>query len=163
MPKGKGATMANHFLFYSEPRQASMDLESDAPYTHAGSEQFGKISINDTLWIVTVDRGELLLIARLVAGQKTDRHNAIRILGTDNIINKSIQVIAKPRTAQKMKVISLADIVHDLRFKSETGKDRLKISKCAVNAKQLQTIRLLKPESARLLETKWADKKIPTK
>jgi predicted HNH restriction endonuclease len=155
--------MADHFFFYSTPDQVLIDRESDLPYTHAGSEQFGKISTNDTIWIVTVDRGELFLIAKLVAGQKTNRDNAIRLLGTDNIIDKSIHVIAKRGTAQKMKMISLTDIIHDLRFKSETGKDRLSLSKEAVIAKQLQTIRRLELESARLLERIWTQKNSPLK
>lgn len=122
---------------------------------HTAGEQLRKVRPDDIIWIVTVfPPGELTLIGRLEVGECTNRKDAMRRLGTDNLWEAKHHVIAKPGTEEPLREVSLANIAEDLRF--ESSRDRLNVVNGRVNGGQLQAMRLLTPASVALVEAEWS-------
>ena len=123
---------------------------------HSASDQLGSVRPDDTVWVVTVHPGgELILLGRVVVGECTDLEGAEKRLGTDDVWEAKHHVIAKPGTEGPLREVGLMDVAEDLRFLSKVN-DRLDLVDGQVSAKQLQRIRELTPESARMLEEKWS-------
>lgn len=149
--------MSKHYLQYWRAAQVIRERQSPNPFVeHSGSEQLYKVNPNDTVWIVTVMNGELLLLGKIQVGAIVGQKEAEELLGTDNLWEATYHIIAKRGMAEPMRDINLMDIASQLRFNSPTGRDRLSISRGRADGKQLQAMRQLTAESVGLLEAKWS-------
>lgn len=148
--------MANHFLHYWVPATARRELQKRRDPISIGSEQLSerKVQPDDTIWIFTVEDGTLLLLGRVVVEDVVGRDKAIARLGTDDLWDATYTVIAKPDTVEPLHPINLSPVADLITFQSRAA-PKLNLVDGRVNAQQLQSTRLLTPDSAHLLETCW--------
>jgi hypothetical protein len=146
--------MIQHYLVYWRPQNVESRLAQKFLLDHAGSSQFRHIKPNDVLWFVTVRKGKLFLVGRLVVGEQTDREGAVKALGRPAVEKGHFLVIAKRGTEEKMRNIPLDDIAKDLRFESAAN-DRFTIVGGKLNPQEMQMKRRLTEMSSQLISTKW--------
>jgi hypothetical protein len=149
--------MARDFLAYWEPKTVDAALDGSGHDNHAASNQFRrmKVSKGDSVWFVTVRAGRLKLVTRIVVGHVTDQRGAARLLGArpSDLYPAKDHIVATAGTAPVVQEQDIHTLAQRLRFESSSGNDRLKlVAGRAANAQQLQTMRILTPASARLLE-----------
>lgn len=131
-------------------------VRTDGTLSYAGSDQFKKMSVRsgDTLWLVTIpddgepDAGKLNLLGRLIVGSTLTLEQAIAVRGAHRVRgDRKYHVEAKTGTEMSYQNIPLAHIARDLRFESKTN-DRLTVAgEGFVRGEQIQSIRILAPES----------------
>jgi hypothetical protein len=107
------------------------------------------------LWVVTVRRGDLRLIARLKVDTIVNRAVAVRRLGRADLWPASTYVLPVGGTAPEARDIGLSHVARAIRF-ARTTRDRLTWRNGRINPQQLQRIRVLMPSTARTLERIWA-------
>jgi hypothetical protein len=149
--------VVREFLQLWQRDTAEKILKTQQYLGHSASDQLDRVQPDDTVWVATVYKGgDFVLLGRLEVGECTDEEGAKELLDTDDIWPAKYHVLSKPGYEEPLREVSLMDVAEDLRFLSKTGKDRLKVTDGRVNAQQLQRIRRLTPESARMLEKKWS-------
>lgn len=147
---------ARHFLQYWKPAQVDKALARQV-LDYAGGGQLGKVRAGDVVWIVTTrGRGRLVTIGPIVVGRQLDAKGASKALGR-RIWLADHHIIARKDARINPTEVSLQALVTGLVFHSTTAPN-LKVVRGIVNAQQLQTIRKLTPDSARLLTSHWEDK-----
>ena len=149
-------TDLRQFLAYWLPSTLKKNLDLGLSHlTHSASDQFDKLRAGgtDTVWLVTARKGRLILIGRILVGKILDQKSVERELkkGPDIIWEASSHILPKGRPKKALEV-DITAIARDLRFQSDTGKDRLTLRGRLINPDQLQTMRRLTPESALLLK-----------
>jgi len=118
------------------------------PIDHAGSTQFTRVRPDDVVWIVTLRKGRLKLLGRMVVSEIISRAEAQKRF-TD-VYGARFHIVAKNGTVKILTEHDIQDIAPDLRF--DSGHDRLTLeSPTKTDGKQLQSLRELRPESAKLL------------
>ncbi len=148
--------MSRDFLQLWHHTTADWHLSESYILSHAGSDQFHRVQPGDTIWTVTVyPPGELVLLGRLRVGERTDYQGARERFRTDDIWEAKYHVIAESGTEEPLQEVDLMDVARELRFVSKIN-DRLDLVDGLVKAQQLQTMRELTPESAKMLEGKWS-------
>ena len=88
---------------------------------------------------------------------------AAHLQGTDfnpedfqSVTKSDFHVVTRSDEAEPLEIIDIHKLASALRFNSSTGKDRLKIDDDgSLKPQQLQTMRELTPESAKLIEDVW--------
>jgi hypothetical protein len=145
----------NNYLQLWLPEQIESDIRIGGNLVHAGSDQYErrKVGPGDTFWIVGVEDGNLILAGRIVVGELISYADAVSRFD-DDVFEKKMHIVAHPNRAEPMRKISLMDIVSKIRF-AETDRDRLEILDNRIDARQLQSLRKLDPESSRLIQSKW--------
>lgn len=149
--------MPRHFLQLWHHTTAEWHLERKWVLDHTASDQkrLSNVEPDDAIWAVTVyPEGELFLLGRLVVEECVNQEEADSRFEYD-VWQAKYHVIAKSGTEESLQEISLLHVAQDLRFVSK-GNDHLDLVDGRVNAQQLQTMRELTPESARMLEEKWS-------
>jgi hypothetical protein len=147
-------TTPRQFLQYWKPKQVDREIVIGHTLDHSGSEQLNKAAPGNIIWIVTVRQGQITLVGRLVVGEIIDYREAKNRFGSD-VWAASHHAVAKRGTEEPINELSLMPIAESLRFVSSTHRDRLDIEVGKVDGKQLQAIRELTPQSARLIERLW--------
>ena len=142
--------MPRDFLLYWTPATVDAELQRGHPLNHTGSEQLDRVAVGDTLWIVTVRSGSLVLVGRITVAKVTDRDTARRELGYEPWPTAR-HALAPRETDEPIRELPLGEVAGEMRFRSAAGNDRLEINAGYVNAQQLQTMRELTPECASLL------------
>jgi hypothetical protein len=137
-------------LAYWKPETADDELERGSLLDHAASEQFRRVDVGDHVWIVTVRSGELFLVGRIIVGHVTDQAGAAKLMDTDDLWKSSHHIVAASGTAEPVRDLNISEMAAALRFESK--QDRLAVDGGLVSAQQLQTMRILRPESATDLE-----------
>ncbi len=138
-------------LAYWKPKTAAHNLEVGGALNHAASNQFHRVEEGDTVWLVFVRSGELLLLGGIKVGQVTDSEGAALALGTRDLYESDHHILAANGTAHPIQEIPITHLASRLRFESKGGSDRLKIEAGHVNPQQLQTMRVLTQDSAEML------------
>jgi hypothetical protein len=149
--------LSRHFLQLWHHTTAVRHLSRGWVLDHTASDQkrLGKVRLHDRVWAVTVyPEGELVLLGRVIVEKCTDQESAERHLDYDPF-EADYHAIAKPGTEQPLREVDLTDVADDLRFVSKVN-ERLDLVQGRVNAQQLQSVRRLTPESARMLKEKWS-------
>jgi len=149
--------MPNHFLHYWVPERAAHELEQGRPPFTIGSNQLTprKVQRDDTIWIVTVEDGVLLLLGRVVVESVTEgRDAAMQRFNTTDLWEADYTVIAQSGTVESLSPINISPIAGELTFQSVDA-PRLTLTDGKVNPQQLQATRLLTRDSADLLEECW--------
>ncbi len=140
-----------HFLLYWQPRWVDYHLEKNQPLKRVGSYHFERVSAGDTVWIATVVRGRFYLAARILAAEVLSRRAASERAAEE--LHGRYYAFAKKGTAQRARCIELTRLATKLRFASE--RNRLDPTNPRLWPMQLQTMRVLTPASARLVEQAW--------
>jgi hypothetical protein len=152
-----------HFIKYWKWPTVQPRYDEPLPtLRHMGSRQFSRVAPGDVIWMITVQPGTdiLFVVGKLTIGWLGDRETAMRILGVTRLWDAPFHVIAQEivagtGTGEPFKEISLREIAAKLRFVSPAGRDRLRTVGGCVHPTQLQTMRQLTDESARLLARAW--------
>jgi hypothetical protein len=140
-----GPEYIRDFLFRSLPE--SVDVGK--PLGYAASNQLKKVEVGDRVWIVTSRGKQVLLIGVIPVESVGDRAHATKQLGYIPAWGANFYAIG-PRARDALAVeIDISGIADQLRFVSDTS-DRLDFTRNNI-AQQLKAMRLLTPESARLL------------
>lgn len=140
-----------HFLQYWKVDQA--DVNRGSPLDHAASAQYHRVSPGDMLWVVTIRDHRFKLLGRLRVEKIVNQKEAKRLRGK-GIYPAKLHALAVPNTVEFVSEIDIQDLAKMLRFKS--GRDRLALNDAgSVDGKQIQTLREVTPESARLLSERW--------
>jgi hypothetical protein len=146
--------MPTNYLVYWRPKNVDYALARRMAVDYASSNQFQRIYPEDVCWFVTVRKGELFLISRLLVGERTTWEAARQILKRENLRKARYVVIAKQGTEEVLSEVPINDIAPCLRFTSKYM-NHLTIRQGGINPQQLQTIRQLTDTSSKLLEDKW--------
>jgi hypothetical protein len=140
------------FLAYWKPSTLELELAAGGPLNHAASNQYARVDIGDTVWIVTVVEGRLRLVGRLTVGSIVDQDGAIQALGKPNLWPADRHILPPRDAAHEVSNKDIHHLAQELRFVSAGGKDRLAFgADGSVNPQQLQTMRVLSPDSVALL------------
>ena len=143
--------MAKNYMTYWRPE--NVDAQEGGLLEHSAGGQLHRVEPGDTVWIITVrPPGHLSLLGRIVVGMVTDYEGAKKILHNEDIWQAPWHIIAEPGTERLLHEVDLTSIAGKLRFQSETA-PRLDVVDGHVDGRQLETMRLLTPETAQLLET----------
>ena len=135
--------------------QATQEIELAKPLRHSASGQFGRVQIGDTVWVVTVDaQGILYVIGRIVVGEVLSDDEAVERFG-EQIYEAEWHIAAQEGTEEHPQWVSLMAIASHLNFDSKGGHTHLNVTNNRVDAKQLQSMRQLTSEAARLVEEHW--------
>lgn len=136
------------FLSYWKPETLEVNRDGRV-LDHIASNQYGKLSIDDEVFVVTAKKGILLLIGKVIVGRIIDHATAERIVGC-KLWESSFHVLCKPRTASPIRELDISELADKIRFRSE--RDRLKVKDGSIDPRQLQTMRELTPQSAAHLD-----------
>lgn len=72
--------MSQDLLSYWKPETADANLERGGLLNHAASDQFHRVHVGDTVWVVTVRTGDLRLLGRIKVGEVVDdAHTQLRL------------------------------------------------------------------------------------
>ena len=156
--------MSDHFLYYTKPEQAAIDLEEHGAdgigLDHWASNQFKKVQPGDHLWIMTIDGGELLLIGHMEVRHVMNHSDAVKFVGRKNLYARTHHVVCSQDDSEHMGVVNIHPIASLLRFKSPI--DRLVLDPLGhVTAFQIQSMRRLTSDSVKLLEAQWYEPEPP--
>lgn len=143
------------FLLYWKSLDTVSEVGEEA-LEHLGSEQLGRVSPGDTLFLLTGHRGEIFLFNRFRVGEIMSRDETIQRLGTEDVWESELHAMTPPGAGEAIRIIPLPpDLLRELRFISST-RNRLDVKPNGyVNAQQLQTLRRLTSDSADLLAGFW--------
>jgi hypothetical protein len=141
-----------HYLNYWKPKTVELHRQEGGLWRHAASEQFSRLALGDTAWLVSVQEGRLRLVTRIVVGRITDQRGAAKLLGCkpSDLWDSSHHIIAMAGSEVGFLDVDIHHLASSLRFE-RARHDRLTLDAGAVSAQQLQTMRVLSPASARLL------------
>lgn len=146
--------MARNFLAYWKPSTLEAQLDLGGLLRHAASNQYRRVHVGDTVWIVSVIEGRLRLIGRIIVGRVVDQDGAAEALGVANLWKAEHHILASPGTAQEIASRDIRQLAPVLRFHSASGRDKLVVLEDgSVNAQQIQTMRVLTPESVERLRS----------
>jgi len=156
--------MSRHFLSYWKYSSAVNGIRrSSDRLTYAASDQYARVKIGDTVWIVTMIPGanQLLLVGHIVVGWIGQAQEAAERLGLDmrDLWEAEWYITASTEGNEPLDLIDISGIATALRFESKAGKDRLTEEPGRTYAQQLQALRRLKPSSASLLADIWYEGK----
>ncbi|HMP61046.1 MAG TPA: hypothetical protein PKD86_17010 [Gemmatales bacterium] len=146
--------MATDFLAYWKPSTVDAQAAAGGPQNHAASGQFGRVQPGDTVWLVTVRGGRLRLVTSITVGHVTGQAGAAGLLGVpaEDLWEAEYHIVAAVGTGREIAERDIQHLAPQLRFVSAGGSDRLTLGEDgAVNAQQLQTMRVLSASSAELL------------
>jgi hypothetical protein len=149
-----------HFLYFWKLEQVEatqQDLEeSISGLRHTAGAQLKRVSPDDHLWIITVDKGRLLVVAHIHVDKILNTPEAEAYLGRSNLYRSEYHAVTRRDEVEPFKILDVHETASELRFNSLTGKDRLKIGDDGcIKAQQLQTMRELAPKSAELFKKIW--------
>jgi hypothetical protein len=115
---------------------------------HAASDQLGKVAVSDEVWFVTIDDGELILFGHMLVGSVMSQSEAEAILGK-GLWEAKYHIVPNGKP-EPFGNVPIADIARDLRFQGGVSQLPREYS-----GQNLQTMRALTTESAKMLRRKW--------
>jgi hypothetical protein len=149
-------TKKKDFLLYWLPETAEKEFNEGRRLNHAASDQFGRVSPGDALWVVTALNGVLKLVGRMKIASIVGQKAAERRTG-GKLWSAKFHAFPPRGEDEPMRMLPLASMQSELRFNSPTS-PALEISDGRVNAQQLQTLRELTKASVAMLERLWAER-----
>ena len=148
--------MAKNYLLYWLPATVEYHLSGNHLLESVGSSQIQRVSMGDTIWIVTLSEGfELGLAGRLRVGDIVPKMFAELLLETTDLWDSEFHALAEVGTAERMKGVGLGFAASELRFVDETP-DRLTIHNGQINPNQLKRMRELDSSSVQLMREIWS-------
>jgi hypothetical protein len=141
------------FTTYWLPKQVQDNLGT--AINHIADNNLGHVKPGDTVWIVNVRRGDLLLIGRIVAAEVMDKASARRRLGYSPWDARH-QVLCAKRDAELARRVPLGKVAWDLTFESDAS-EKLTPRAGKVYGQQVRRARRLTPAAAAILRKIWGD------
>lgn len=146
--------MSQDFLSYWKPETADNNIKIDnGILEHSASNQYGRVEVGDTIWIVTVRNGYLFLLGNILVSKLVTQEEASRIFKSEILWEARYHVLSERHSAQSIMDVPIAHLAEHLRFRSVSGRNRLDLLDGKVNPQQLQTMRALEPASAKLMNS----------
>lgn len=119
------------------------------------SNQIQEVMRGDTLWIVTLDEGALVLCGRMQVGEVVDRFVAEERFGKGEVWKSDWFAIAlNEDNCELLRRINLGELAFELRF-MEDDADRFISVDGRISRKQTRKLRELTSASAELLTESW--------
>lgn len=147
--------MARNYLLYWLPATVEYHLNCNHLLESVGSSQIQRVSMGDTIWIVTLSEGfELGLTGRLLVGDVVPKMFAELLLETNDLWHSEYHALAEVGTAERMRGVSIGFDAEHLRF-VDGQPDRFITRNGQINPKQLKRMRELDSSSVRLLREVW--------
>jgi hypothetical protein len=144
--------MSRDFLAFWRLETLDAALRARSSLNYAASNQYGRVTVGDTVWLVSVRSGRLRLIGRIVVVQVTDRQGAERVLGSQQLWDADHYILPVPNTIRPVEDIDIHHLAPELVFRSAGGNHQLVLDEDgAVNGQQLQAMRVLAGNSPQLL------------
>ena len=148
------ATAPRDWVLLWVPDTVRRRVEDGGPIRYAASAQLSRAQPGDTVWIVTVEGRRIDLVGRVHVDEVVDRDQAEERLDDEDLWDAPTYALATPGTETGAALVDLDSVAPSLRFQSKTA-PKLRFDEGAILAQQLQTMRLLEPESARQLAELW--------
>lgn len=139
------------FTTYWLPEQVRDNL--GAAVEHIADNHLGHVKPGDTIWIVNVQRGELILVCRIRAAEVMDKAAARRRVGYEPWDAKH-HILCSKRTAEIARLVPVGKAAWDLTFESD-GSPRLVPKAGRVYGQQVRRPRKLTPSAAAILRRIW--------
>jgi hypothetical protein len=109
--------MARNFLLFWLPETVDFHLNCNFLLRNVGSSQIQRVSVRDTIWIVTTSEGfELGLAGRLRVGEIVPLAVAKQLLQTDDLWQSDYHALAEVGTAERMRGVGWGLDAEHLRF-----------------------------------------------
>lgn len=144
------ANRMRSFLSYWKPATADSNLGArEEPLRHIASNQYHRLARGDEVFVATTRAGRLILLGKVVVGRIVDQATAEAYLGSQ-LWESSHHVLSEPGTESPLIEVDITPSADKLRFLG--SRDRLALDDGQVDAKQLQTMRELSPQSAAELD-----------
>jgi hypothetical protein len=149
-----------HFAMYWRPSTVEAARATDDLLLYAASNQFDRVASGDVIWLVTAPGGRLSLVGRLNVDAIVDGETATARLGVEKLWPAELYALPPQHEEREpVRDLDLTEHAAELRFVAAEGEAALAISHDGrVNAQQLQTMRVLTPESAQCLERLWSNR-----
>ena len=145
--------MSLDYFVYWKPKNVDHDLALGLPMDFARSNQFSKANSGDTFWIITVRNGDLKLLGKMKVEEVTDRDDAAKKLGYDNLLEGELYALAKEGTAQPIRESSIMNLVDHIKFDSKAHRNSInRTADGKIEAQQFQSMRKLTRDSVIILE-----------
>ncbi len=145
--------MSRTWMKYWKPDQL-VSPEDGGLLRHMASKQLDRVSRGDRVWITGVRAdGTFITKGSIRVNKVIGKKEAQRLLARA-VWDAPFHVVLPAADATKCMDVDITKIAPRLRFESETAQ-ALTLTAGRVNGQQLQTMRVLTPESARLIETAW--------
>lgn len=149
-----------HFLLYWQERNVRDHESSGYPLDVVSSRQLKRCKLGDTLWLVTINQaGELILAGRLKIGEIVDYQTAIRRLNDTSLWDGGFFALPRENEAEVLHRINLGETALNLRF-ANSESDRFVLKNGKINAQQIQSMRELTEDSAKILARIWETEQV---
>lgn len=142
--------MGNDFLAFWRLDTLDAALRGGKMLDYAASNQYSRVKVGDTVWVVSVRAGRLRLVGRVAVGQVTDRETAARVVGSAGLWQADHYILPVPGTVRPVADIDIHHLVSELQFAGASGR-LTPDEEGAVNGQQLQAMRRLAGNSPQLL------------
>jgi NAD-dependent SIR2 family protein deacetylase/ADP-ribosylglycohydrolase len=144
-----------HFLLFWRSTTLIAHERSKSLLDLISSNQISEVNNGDTLWVVTVIDGELVLCGRMVVGEVLDRRGASERFGDEDLWKSDWFAVAKESAScARLRRIHLGESAFDLRFNDEF-EDRFVAADGRISRSQTRQMRELTDGTVELLEEVW--------
>lgn len=148
-------SVGRQFLLFWRETTVTAALRMGRVLDVVSSNQLEGVGRGDTLWVATVDGGELALVGRMRVGEIIDRAEADRRFGDENIWKSNLFAIAlDEQTCELPRRMNVGERAFDLRF-MEAEAERFIPVNGRISRSQTRKMRELDAESAALLASIW--------
>lgn len=154
--EGEEPLSERHFLLFWRDTSVTAHERAGKPLEVVSSNQIIGASRGDTLWIATLDKGELVLCGRMQVGEVVDRFLAEERFGKDDVWKSDWFAVAlDEENCENLNRIHLGEQAYELRF-NEDEDDRFIPVEGRISRKQTRKMRELTSGSVDLLEEIWS-------
>jgi hypothetical protein len=143
--------------YWNNETWQALSHQAGQPLDHVSSNMFAQrgVEVGDRVYVVTVVKGVLHLLGRLVVGDFLDRDEAEEVI--DEPWDACDHLVASECTPMDFTRTVTHDLVERLQFESIRGITTLKFKNGGLDEQTLRGVRRLTEESASLLDDLLAD------
>jgi hypothetical protein len=123
---------------------------------HAADNNFHDVEPGDTVWVVTVRRGELFLVGRIPVSHVLTQDGAERMLG-QRLWDAEFHICCPRRKAETASLVPVGKDTWALSFISDTS-PRLIPKSGKLDAQQVRRVRRLTPAAAAIMNRVWTSR-----
>lgn len=123
---------------------------------HAADNNFRDVQAGDTVWVVTVRRGEFFIVGRIPVARVLDQVGAERLL-KEQLWEADFHIYCPRQRAERASMVPVGEQTWKLSFISDTS-PRLISKSGKIDAQQVRRVRCLTPASAVILNRIWGSR-----
>ena len=148
-----------HFMLFWRETSVTTAERLGTVLDVVSSNQLDGILRGDTLWVATVENGELVLVGRMRVGEIIGREEAERRFGDENVWKSNLFAVALDTDSCELpRRVHLGERAYDLRF-MEDDADRFVSVEGRISRSQTRKVRELTFGSAEMLAGIWEEDK----